>query len=67
MPIKSYIRRVLATGYVTINFIKFLKGSGASRACILNINSRKKRKNISRKLGKRIMKEERLYFPKPKK
>ena len=39
---KSYIRRVLATGYGTINFTRFLKGSRATGACILNIKSIKK-------------------------
>ena len=39
MLIKSYIIQVLSTGYVTIKFIKILKGSRAPRACIKNITS----------------------------
>ena len=51
---KSYIRRVLAMGYGTINFIKCLKGSRATHARISNINSRKKRReHHSHKLEKR--------------
>ena len=43
MIIKCYIRRVLSTGCETIKFLKSLKGSGATRARISNIKSRKKR------------------------
>ena len=48
-----YIRRVLATGYKIINFIKFLKVFRATRDRISNIKSRKKRReHRSRKLEK---------------
>ena len=51
--IKSYIRQVLTTGYRTYKFVKYFKGSGVSRACILNTKSRKKRReHCSRKLEK---------------
>ena len=44
-----------------------MKGSGATRAIISNINSRKnRREHPSHKLKKRRKKEERLSFPKPK-
>ena len=67
MLIKSYIRRVLAKGYIIINFIKCFKGSRSTHALTSNIKSRKKiREHCSRKLGKRGRKKERLYFPKPK-
>ena len=42
MLIISYIRRVLATGYKVINFIKILKGYRSPRACISNIKGREK-------------------------
>ena len=42
--VKSYIRRVLAMGYGTYNFVKYFKGSGVPRACILNTKIRKKRR-----------------------
>ena len=65
---KSYIRRVLSTGYITINFINLFKGYRATRASISNIKSRKKRiKHRSRKIEKMRRKEEILYFPKTKK
>ena len=49
--IKYFIRSVLATGYETINFIRFLKGSRETYACISDIKSRKKRREpCSRKL-----------------
>ena len=67
MLIKYYIRRVLATGYGAYNFIKFLKRSGASCACISNIRSRKKRREHRYcKIEKRGRKEERLSFPNKK-
>ena len=63
-----YIRRVLSTGYNIINFIEYLKGSRATRACISNIKSRNnRRENGSLKLKKRRRKEEIIYVPKPKK
>ena len=66
--IKFYIRRVLATGYVTINFIKFLKGSRSTRDRILNINSKKKIREYSYcKLEKRRRNEERLSLTNPQK
>ena len=66
--IKSYIIRVLATGYGTINYKKFLKGSRASHACISNIKSTKNRiEHCSLKLEKKGRKEEILSFPKPQK
>ena len=53
VPIKSYIRRVIAMGYGKINVIKCLKGSRATRARISNIKSRKKiREHRYRKLEK---------------
>ena len=53
MLIISYIRRVLATGYKIINFIKFLKGSRVPHARISNIKSGKKRREPrSRKIEK---------------
>ena len=65
--IKFYIRWVLATGYRTYNFLKYFIGSGVTRACILNTNSRKNRREYcSRKPKKRRRKEERLSFSKPK-
>ena len=68
MIIISYIRRVLATGYELINFIKCLKEYRTPCACISNIKSRKKiREPCSRKLEEIRRKEERLYFPKPRK
>ena len=67
MLIISYIRRVLATGYGIISFIKCLKGSRSTRASISNIKSRKKRREPrSRKIEKIRRKEELLYFQKPK-
>ena len=67
MLIISYIRRVLATGYKIINFIKCLKVYIATRTRISNIRSRKKRREPrSRKIEKKRRKEERLSFPKPK-
>ena len=66
--IKSYIKRVLTTGYGTYNFVKDFKGYGVPCDCSINTKSRKKRiENLYRKLEKRIKKEERLSFPKPKK
>ena len=66
--IKSYIRRFLAMGYGTINFIKFLKGSRETRARISNIKSKKKRRERrSHKHEKSTRKKERLSFPEPKK
>ena len=66
MLIKYYIRRVLATGFGAIKFIKLLKGSRAPRARISNIKSKnKRREHRYRKLEKRGRKEERLYFSKP--
>ena len=65
--VKYYIRGVLATGYGTYNFIKYFKGSGVPRARIINIKSRRKRReHRSRKIEKRRRKEEIFYFPKPK-
>ena len=66
MLIKYYIRRVLATGYGAIKFIKFLRESRAPRACISNIKSKnKRREHCYRKPKKRRRKEERLSFQKP--
>ena len=66
MIIISFIRRVLATGYKLINFIKYLKEYREPRARISNIKSRNKaREPCSHKLEKMRRKEERLYFPKP--
>ena len=42
--IKYYLGRGLATRYGTYNFVKYFKGSGLPRACILNTNIRKKRR-----------------------
>ena len=42
--IKYYIRYVLATGYGTINFIKCLKGSGATRAILKKYKDQKEEK-----------------------
>ena len=55
-------------GYGTYNFIKHFKVSGVPRACILNKNGRKKRReHHSRKLEKKIEgKKKDLDFPKPK-
>ena len=65
--IKYYIIRVLATVYRTYIFVKYFKGYGVPRARILDIRSRKKRRErCYRKLEKRIRKEERLSFPKIK-
>ena len=67
MLIISYIRRVPATGYEIINFVKCLKGSRETRALISNINTRKKRRYpLSSKLLKSRIKEESISFPKPK-
>ena len=62
----SYIRRVLATGYEIIKFIKCLKGSRETRARISNIKSRRRiREHRSRKIEKRRRKEEIISFTKP--
>ena len=54
-------------GYGTYNFVKYFKGGGVPRACIINTNSRKSRsEHRYRKLEKRRRKEVRLYFPQPK-
>ena len=67
MLIISYLRRVLATVYKIINIIKCLKGSRSTCARISDINSRKKIiEPCYCKLEKRIWKEERIFFPKPK-
>ena len=59
--IKSYIRRVLSTGYGTYNLIKCLKGSRTPCARISNIKSRKnRREHRYRKLEKMGRKEERI-------
>ena len=65
---KSYIRQVLATGYRKDNFVKYFKGYGVPRACIINTNILKnRREHRSRKLEKgEGKKKERLSFPKPK-
>ena len=68
MLIKSYKRRVLATGYGTINFIKLLKGSRATCAPISNINNKKeKREHRSRKLEKREGRKKHSLFQTSKK
>ena len=68
MIIISFIRRVIATGYKVINFIKCLKEYREPRARISNINIRKKiREACSRKLEKMRRKEEKIYYPKPRK
>ena len=61
------MRRVLASGYEVLNFIKCLKEYRVHRARFPNINSRKKKSEpCSCKLKKIKIKEEILYFPKPK-
>ena len=44
--IKSYIRRGLAMGYGTYNFVKYFKVSGVPCARILNEKIRKREDNI---------------------
>ena len=65
---KYYIRQGLSTDHGTYNFVKYFKGSGVTRASILNTKSRKKRREhcSRKKFQKRRRKEERLSFPKPK-
>ena len=54
-------------GYETINFIKCLKGSRATRARISNIKSRKKRReHPSRKLKKGEGRKKDFIFQYPK-
>ena len=63
----SKLRHVLALENEKPIFYKVLERYRALRARNPNKKSRKKRREPrSRKLEKRIMKEERSYFPKPK-
>ena len=65
--IKYYIRRVLATCYGKMNFIKRLKVSRATRARILKTKSIKKRRDhCSRKLEKGEEREKNFIFENPK-
>ena len=64
--IKYFIRSVLATGYETINFIRFLKGSRETYARISDIKSRKTEENLVFINSKIRRKEEIISFPKLK-
>ena len=65
MLIKYYIRRVLATGYGKIKFIKFLKGSRENRARISNIKGRKKRReHLYREIEKKGKEGRNNFFSK---
>ena len=63
--IKFYKGTFLATGYETINFIKCLKGSIATRARISNISSRhNRREHVSRKPQKKEKEGKKSFFSK---